>query len=120
MWILIGIQNISNPFSVYFFRGYHNDGYPFDGTGHILAHAFFPGAGRGGDVHFDADEAWILDETNNHLDDYYQRDINGYEVTNSLFTVAVHEFGHSLGLSHSSVKGSIMYPWYSYKVILLI
>ena len=104
-------------FSVYFFRGYHNDGYPFDGNGKILAHAFFPGAGRGGDVHFDADEAWILDETSNYDDEYYERNGDGYQITNSLFTVAVHEFGHSLGLAHSSIKGSIMYPWYSYTVI---
>ncbi|XP_050533471.1 matrix metalloproteinase-2-like [Daktulosphaira vitifoliae] len=84
---------------VFFEKGFHGDGYPFDGPGQVLAHAFFPGAGRGGDAHFDVDEEWLL---------------NGKESPEgtSLFTVAAHEFGHSLGLSHSSVQGALMFPWY--------
>ena len=85
---------------IFFHRNYHGDGYPFDGPGSVLAHAFFPGAGRGGDAHFDEDENWSE-----------IREISR-EVT-SLFAVAVHEFGHSLGLSHSTDRRSLMYPWYS-------
>ncbi|CAG7834638.1 unnamed protein product [Allacma fusca] len=85
---------------IIFEKGQHNDLYPFDGKGSILAHAFFPGSGQGGDVHFDDDEIWQVDS----------RDTESKGTR--LFAVAAHEFGHSLGLSHSDVEGSLMYPWY--------
>lgn len=74
--------------------GEHGDGDPFDGPGGTLAHAYFPVFG--GDAHFDASEAWS---------------IKSYRGTN-LFQVAAHEFGHSLGLSHSDVREALMAPFY--------
>ena len=65
-----------------------------------LAHAFPPGTGLGGDAHFDEEEDW------NYVD------FNMRASGTSFFFVALHEFGHSLGLGHASLNTSIMFPWY--------
>uniref|UniRef100_A0AAY4D929 Peptidase metallopeptidase domain-containing protein n=1 Tax=Denticeps clupeoides TaxID=299321 RepID=A0AAY4D929_9TELE len=75
----------------------HGDFFPFDGPNGVLAHAFQPGADVGGDVHFDDDEMWTATNLK-----------SGY----SLFMVAAHELGHSLGLSHSKDPSALMYPKY--------
>ncbi|XP_070838814.1 collagenase 3a isoform X2 [Chaetodon trifascialis] len=82
-----------------FGRQAHGDYYPFDGPDGTLAHAFAPAPGIGGDAHFDDDETFTLSSNRGYV----------------LFMVAAHEFGHSLGLSHSDDPGALMYPVYTYR-----
>ncbi|KAF5286916.1 hypothetical protein FQA39_LY00449 [Lamprigera yunnana] len=79
----------------------HGDGYPFDGPYGVLAHAFFPVTSRKGQTHLDEEEDW------KHFESAEDSGID-------LFSVTIHEFGHSLGLGHSDVFGAVMYPSYAY------
>jgi hypothetical protein len=66
----------------------------------VLAHTFYPAPPNAepvaGDMHFDADENWRIGQDTD------------------LFTVALHEAGHALGLGHSANPGAVMYPYYRF------
>jgi matrixin/putative peptidoglycan binding protein len=73
-----------------------------DMVGGIVAHADWPGKcwvvvdGLPKPLHFDVTEhAWAVEET-----------LAAYDIE----TVALHEIGHLLGLRHSTVRGSVMFP----------
>jgi len=91
-------KNARRTLAVLFASREHGDGYPFDGPGGVLAHTFYPFPINpepiAGDMHFDADENWKI----------------GASV--DLFSIALHETGHALGLGHSDKPGDVMYPYY--------
>ncbi|MEU2064782.1 matrixin family metalloprotease [Streptomyces sp. NPDC013455] len=85
-----------------FFSGNHGDGAnaAFDGTGGTLAHCYYPppsGGSLAGDCHFDEAETWSVNLPATGID---------------LPTVALHEFGHGIGLDHSAEKSAVMFAFY--------
>uniref|UniRef100_A0A0K0DUJ1 ZnMc domain-containing protein n=1 Tax=Strongyloides stercoralis TaxID=6248 RepID=A0A0K0DUJ1_STRER len=90
------VKNGPADIKVGFFKRKHGDDEDFDGPGGILGHGYFPR--YGGEVHFDDDE-------------YFSIGSHHYQGI-SLFSTAVHEIGHSLGLKHSYRHDSIMRPFY--------
>jgi len=83
---------------VEFASGAHGDSYPFDSAGQILAHTFYPvplnPESIAGDMHLNAAVNWH----------------SGSDV--DVYTVALHEAGHAIGLGHSDRPGDVMYPYY--------
>ncbi len=91
-------SNAPRSIFVQFASGAHGDSYPFDGPGHMLGHTFYPAPINSepvaGNMHFDADETW------------------GVGSNTDIYTVALHEIGHALGLGHSDNPNDVMFPYY--------
>jgi len=67
-------------------------GHAFDGVSGILGHAYYPeGLAVSGDMHFDIAETW------------------GIGSGNDIFSIAVHEIGHAIGMAHSAETQAVMY-----------
>jgi Matrixin/Glucodextranase, domain B len=82
---------------ILFAAGAHGDSYPFTSVSN-LAHTFYPWPANpepvAGDMHLNDAEIWGV---GNSID---------------LFSVALHEAGHALGLGHSDLPTAVMYPYY--------
>ncbi|MBD3288025.1 matrixin family metalloprotease, partial [candidate division KSB1 bacterium] len=105
-WVQLQVSDQPIAIDISWRSGNHGDGNQnaFDGAGNVLAHCFFPSDINSepiaGDLHFDEAETWVIgpdDPVNGSFD---------------LYSIALHEAGHGLGLNHSDDPTAVMFASY--------
>lgn len=93
-----GARTAARNLDIQFATGDHGDPYPFTSGTTVLAHSFYPAPPnpepQAGDI---------------HINDAWSWSIGGQW---DLFSVVLHELGHSLGIGHTDDARSVMYPYY--------